>query len=319
MNPDRGNDQKEQERRNDGANVPITKDDPQHSDTQSIAYAKQDQKIGRIEDELRRGERWIIALTGAIALFALGSLVASILQWVVMRGQLDVMKDQLSDARASAKESSAITDRQLGIAESQAVSLGKLASASVDAAGSAKESADDSGRIAKAAETSTKVATTALRTTERAYLAVQAVVYLKDFDGKARTVNAIIANTGRTPAYKMHLWSYSAIGRNPEAFDGNLPFWEIKKPASEDMIAGGHTAFAQINVREMTTDQIASIKTGTAAIYAWARVEYTDVFHAKQCFRYCYYVTDLSTGAWNACPNFSNDCPADAPKGQPPP
>jgi hypothetical protein len=49
-------------------------------------------KQKEFEERLKRSERWMIALTGAIAVSAIGSVIVGYFQWSVMRGQLNEMR-----------------------------------------------------------------------------------------------------------------------------------------------------------------------------------------------------------------------------------
>src|SRR5437016_5735343 len=69
----------------------MSKDEDGRLNTQPVTDGNQDQEIKALKDEIRRGERWIIGLTAAIALFALGSVAAALLQWSVMSKQLAEM------------------------------------------------------------------------------------------------------------------------------------------------------------------------------------------------------------------------------------
>jgi hypothetical protein len=85
-----GRDQQQTPKQTEDVPVSPTQPNPQNTEgisTESIK-AKQDQ----FEERIKRGERWMIYLTAAIALFALGSVIVGFFQWQVMSGQLKEMQ-----------------------------------------------------------------------------------------------------------------------------------------------------------------------------------------------------------------------------------
>lgn len=76
----------------EAVNSQSTPDDPRGQETQAISDQSVQSDIKDIDNRVKRAERWMIWLTGAIALFALGAVVVGVLQWRVMSGQLREMK-----------------------------------------------------------------------------------------------------------------------------------------------------------------------------------------------------------------------------------
>ena len=71
---------------------PPAPDDPHSPAAQSISRHEVQSEIEGIEDRVKRAERWMIGLTGAIAFFGLCSVIVGVLQWRAMRGQLNEMQ-----------------------------------------------------------------------------------------------------------------------------------------------------------------------------------------------------------------------------------
>ncbi len=70
---------------------PPPPNNPNPPAAQGISRQEVRSEVQNIEDRVKRAERWMIGLTGAIALFALCSVIVGILQWCAMSGQLTEM------------------------------------------------------------------------------------------------------------------------------------------------------------------------------------------------------------------------------------
>jgi hypothetical protein len=82
-----------------GTAAPMPPNDPTTKDTKPISDDSAKKKIEDFETRLRRAEKWMIGLTGAIAVFALGGVIVGLFQWNVMSGQLEIMSGQLEQVR----------------------------------------------------------------------------------------------------------------------------------------------------------------------------------------------------------------------------
>src|ERR1043166_2948169 len=65
---------------------------PVPANAEQIPANGAEQRITYLEDRIRRGEKWMIYLTGVIAFFGLCSVIVAFLQWESMQGQLGEMK-----------------------------------------------------------------------------------------------------------------------------------------------------------------------------------------------------------------------------------
>jgi hypothetical protein len=98
------------------ATAPVPPNNPAPNATQSIREKSQQAQISGLEDRIRSGERWMIYLTAAIALFGLCSVGIGILQWRAMKGQLKEMRDGSMDTHTlaqAAKDQAEVTRQYL--------------------------------------------------------------------------------------------------------------------------------------------------------------------------------------------------------------
>ena len=104
MEYEKGSQPIEQQPQKQGANVP-PENVPTGQNTAQVRDENEDNRIANLEDKMRSAERIMAWLTGAIALFALGSVVVGLLQWNVMNSQLKEMHDGGIDAHTLAETS----------------------------------------------------------------------------------------------------------------------------------------------------------------------------------------------------------------------
>lgn len=132
---------------------------------------------------------------GIIAIAAVVGSVFVYRQLAAVEDQLAVMRDQLTDARTAAKQADKTTDRQLGIAESQAGSLSKLANASELAS---KNTAKAVGVAAMQLErTDRPFMNVTLMTTEPVTPTEYGLVF---------PIQIVVTNVGRSPGYNVQIW-----------------------------------------------------------------------------------------------------------------
>lgn len=93
MEDEKGSQPIEQQPQTQGANIPPPENGPTGENAAQVRNQNEDNRIANLEDKMRSAERIMSWLTGAIALFALGSVIVALLQWKVMNGQLKEMHD----------------------------------------------------------------------------------------------------------------------------------------------------------------------------------------------------------------------------------
>jgi len=141
------------------ADPPAPPHEPLSPAAQNVSNRDVKNAVDDIEDRVKRAEWWMIRLTAAIALFALGSVIVGVLQWNAMRGQLREMQS-----------SSGQTDQLIAKTGTLADNAGKQADRTKDLADRMKEQAErtkdlvDQSRVsANAAKESADVATSGIR------------------------------------------------------------------------------------------------------------------------------------------------------------
>ena len=121
-------------------------------------------EVKDIDDRVKKGERWMIGLTSAIALSALCSVVVGGLQWSTMMGQLSEMKSGGSDTHNLA----VAAGNQAIAASGQAGSMQLLADRM-------KEQAERTKDLADQARISAATAKSQLEAIDRPWLKVKLV------------------------------------------------------------------------------------------------------------------------------------------------
>jgi hypothetical protein len=101
-------------------------------------------------------------------------------------------------------------------------------------------------------------------------------------------ITVVIKNSGQTPAY--NLWHWCGIELCDQSKDDSL-----KIPTNNDEVGfkntispGGAMSAARRLVKKLTQKEIAGIKSGSLAIYAYGRIEYTDTFGKRRFTDYRY-------------------------------
>jgi hypothetical protein len=128
----------EQPRKQQAEQSPVAPNDPNSQGAQDVATQETQKRQDELEERIRRGERWMIYLTGAIAFLALCSVAVGILQWLTMSGQLEEMQSGSRDTKVLAEAAK----NQAAAAGKQAMNMEKLATAAAEQAKATQLSAD---------------------------------------------------------------------------------------------------------------------------------------------------------------------------------
>ncbi|MGI8962205.1 MAG: hypothetical protein ACR2IV_21095 [Bryobacteraceae bacterium] len=175
----------------DATEIPAPPDNVTGQHAKTEGKQSQQAQITALEDRIRRGERWMIWLTGAIAFFGLCSVVVAILQWLAMSGQLQEMKAGSIDTHALAIAAQAQATAADQFAKS-AVSLNARIGSAVE---ELNLQASAANRLAKA----TEVANANVIQADRPWMA--ASISVASFDlGKTPSYTLSFMNSGRRPA-----------------------------------------------------------------------------------------------------------------------
>jgi hypothetical protein len=84
----------EQQPQAQGAHVPPPENNPASQNAAQVGEESDGKRIENLEGRMRTAEKLVIWLTGAIAVFALCSVIVGLLQWCVMSGELQQIKYQ---------------------------------------------------------------------------------------------------------------------------------------------------------------------------------------------------------------------------------
>jgi hypothetical protein len=147
---------------NEGAYTPVPPNNPASPDGAQETGNRQGTQIDDIQRSLRDAEKWMIWLTGAMAFFALCSVMVGLLQWSSMRGQLAEVKSgsvdthQLAEATKSqaeaSKEIATAAKSQADNSASQAAAMKQLAERALAQATATNTLASEAKRSADIAQ-----------------------------------------------------------------------------------------------------------------------------------------------------------------------
>jgi hypothetical protein len=224
-------------------NPPSSPNSPDGQNTQAISNQSVQKEIENIDDRVKRAERWMIGLTGAIALFALAAVIVGVLQWNAMSGQLTEMIKQYPEV---------------------------------------KKSADAAQSAATTAENTLKSSEESFRQEERAYLwaisfNMSSGPVITDVKGEHVCADVHIVNSGKTPANGVHIWRYATYGPNAER-----TVRAFRPPqyltASGDMLGttGDKWGTAFTDPVDKVTEQ--ALLDGSIPLYVYGVVQYFDIF-----------------------------------------
>lgn len=138
--------------RAEGINAPLPPDDPNSPAAQTVPKQTKKTQIEQLEDQIKRAERWMIGLTGAIAFFGLCQVIVGIFQWNAMSGQLNEM-------RGSGNQ----TERLVILNQGQLIQNAKLADAAKTQAEKSETISDNVKRAADQMERSANQAEVAAK------------------------------------------------------------------------------------------------------------------------------------------------------------
>ena len=174
--------------------------------------------------------------------------------------------------------------------------------ASVTQADQVSKSARAADRSATAAETSSNTSRAALEVSERAYLGVTAVGMDKDFtDGQSTKVTAVIANSGKTPAFNVQTRHY--FNYVPKPIPLKLPFAKLELVSTAELLPLVQLTQASDNVPAPSKDMVELMRQGKLAFVAYGIIEYTDIFRKKRTTKYCYIYDPANPTLFQVCPS----------------
>src|ERR1700686_2566217 len=183
-------DQQSVKQRPDGQslNTPPPPNDPYPPAAQGISRQEVQSQVDGIEDRVKRAERWMIYLTGAIAFFGLCSVVVGLLQWRAMNGQLREMHEGGIDTHALADAAS-----------NQADAAQQFSDTAEDINGGIADAKEQLEAAVKHAKRSIQATQDATRLDQRAWVVVKGISGVPTLN-QPLSLNVFFMNTGKTPA-----------------------------------------------------------------------------------------------------------------------
>ena len=199
MEQDPSSDREQRQTSKQAENVPMPQSQPTPQDTESISRDAIKAKQEEFEESIKRGERWMIYLTAAIALFAFGSVIVGYFQWRVMSGQLTEMKNSSTDTHDLAQA-----------AKDQASNTEKLADAAIKQVQELKASVKAANTQSELAQEANRISSSGIERGQRPWVAVGGIrIFNKPTEGEPMKINAKVANGGKTPG--VHALVYHAF------------------------------------------------------------------------------------------------------------
>ncbi|MGH8070829.1 MAG: hypothetical protein ACRERE_37460 [Candidatus Entotheonellia bacterium] len=186
---------------------------------------------GKSIDRITASDRWIIFLTGIIALSGIAGTFIIGWQLSVMRGQLEEMQRSSADTRALAES-----------AKKQAENTERLASAAIEQVRHLEVSAKETHALAAATQDTLELARTNFAKDQRRIIWVSKMPDLNLTIGQQLKWDIPHANYGKSPAIGLLMRSQIVFGKDKEKrIDPNLfkPIYIPKQPPSGSVVVPG--------------------------------------------------------------------------------
>jgi hypothetical protein len=252
--------------------IPAPGQNPTGENTQAETR-RQQQQIQNLEQDIHKGEKWLIILTAAMAFFALCGVIVGILQWRTYSGQLGVMRSTLEEMHNSGQ---VVTDQANKIIGN----INWLAREMNYARDQSRDLARSSERNAKAAlDASIAIA----HSEQRAWIVVPDKYRVVDLLVGGRISYSIaFVNIGKTPASEV-----KAIVRAQIIPTGKQPAFTYPPGTSHEFAIGelvpNNDEPHQLEVRDahapvvLTADGMKRIQGGLDYIAIYAAMTYRDI------------------------------------------
>lgn len=244
---------------------PLPPNEPNTANAEPVSVQHVENDVKSLKERLKAADRWMICLTLAIALFALCQVVAAILQWRTMDGQLREMKgsgEQTDTLLCLYRQQ--LTQMRIQTANSHDLDVGTLTQAAA---------------VTRAEAAQVKV--------ERQSIRFQFPV------GKPMIVGVELANIGATSALNFRIQGILEIldkdkepdfryPGNPDPHDLQVGFL-----ASGEPIHWAVTSWDGKEKRVFTIDDEARMQASTAYAVVYGRMTYGDIFGKSHWETFC--------------------------------
>lgn len=239
-------------------------------------------------------ERWLqiyVALTGVLALVALGALVVmrrQLKEMRVARRQTDILLKHAMEHSSALQDTSDQTRSLLEQAIEQTNHAAEQAKAANMAACAAKTSSESFAQVANASVESIHVAQQAMHLEQRAWVFVTETRASELQIGHPLSITIGFKNTGRTPARNVQV--AACLEPLPK---GQAPDPNLDKTQSRGVIPPNGTISVTISTgrghAEGVTEQgLKAIASGELVIWIYGTITYDDIFSTRQATMFCY-------------------------------
>lgn len=293
----------------------IPPDQPNPADTKRVASQQLETDVQALTDRIKRAEKWMIGLTGAIAFFALCSVIVAVLQWISSNNQ---GIDAHNLAVAAGHQADAATD------------MATAAGDQVDAGNNFADSAEEINRgvsgavnqlqaAAKNTRTAVENAQTSFRDEQRAWVGVSALGTMDFSETKPWNVAIQFFNSGRTPARNVqssvrYTLSATPLSEPPPEAIKALTFRPAQSIAPQGKYtlvigysaAGEPSAPFEVTGLQELVPKFQDIKTGKITLYYFGILKYDDVFGNHRETQYCIFLANPETKQAAFCDGFND-------------
>lgn len=239
-------------------------------------------------------ERWIqiyVALTGALALIALGALGVMRRQLKELREgrrQTDALIKRAIEQSSVLRDASDQTDRLLEQAIEQARIAAEQAKAANMAACAAKTSSESFAQVADSSLQNIHLAQQAMHLEQRAWVFVVETRASEFQVSQPLSITICFKNTGRTPARSVQIAAH--LEPLPK---GQVPDPKLDKTQSRGVIPPNGSISVTISTgrkhAEGVTEQgLKAITSGELVIWVYGTITYDDIFETRQATMFCY-------------------------------
>jgi hypothetical protein len=288
-------------------NSPVPPDKPGTLHAGSVTAKPVKNQVQELEDRIKRAEKWMIILTGAIAFFGLCQVVAAFLQW-------DAMKGQLVEMRGSSNQSERLVILNTGQLKANAKladAADRTATYTKDVSEKALDQSKATNRLAKSSEATVavardnlKLAESSLEVQQRPWVGVLGVN--GSFENGVMKCVATLKNYGKSPAF--HVTYHSSWSAEQPIVNFGYVFQHVD---SRSVLMPDELLVGAESTAEPTIIGIARIEQGLGHAYFFGEVTYEDMFSYQAPYpvlhmtHFCGF-WDLKTKQFLNCPTYND-------------
>lgn len=276
--------------------------------------------VENLKDELRRAEKWMIWLTGAIAIFGLCAVVVSFLQWRMMSNQLDEMKSGSTDTHELAVQAKKQADSMNDLARRMKEQAGQAivqANAANNQVNKLEAGVRETHALAQQAQRANDISAKALEVQERPWVGetgmdIQGTVSI----GQQVSAQLLILNSGKSPA--IHTFVNFLISGKCGEFPTNPKYHPTSTPSI--MVVPPNVSMTVGNTSlQITNETIDFLSRTECNLYIYGRIVYSDTFGHSHWRHLCSYWRKGTPNTFSACPFYQDgdeDYPSDGKEPQ---